>query len=166
MNLFFSYLSAVLLLCNTPIKTLIQTNKKCDLKGDWAEVSYLITPEGKLCALNTLNPNTATDSLQIYAANIHSIYYSGQGNLGIESGSSLKISSKKFTYKNHSLGRYHVSQNCSLITLPKMKKFHSPECFAQYQVVQRFENILMLQQGNAIVCYLRRDALNPYFVGE
>jgi hypothetical protein len=166
MMLFYHYFSVLLILFGAPSNLLFQSEKDCDLQGDWTEVSYLITPEGKVHSLSTLSPNTTSDSLQLFTTWVHSVYFSGQGNIGIESGASLQISKKKIRYKGQCLGRYTLSNNCLLISLPEVEIDHNPEHFAQCKVVHRFENVLVLQQGNVLTCYLKRDSKNPYFVGE
>lgn len=138
----------------------------CDLLGDWSQVTLLIDLKGSAQPLVFPTDKFFKDQFLNIAQKVHNIYVSGNGNIDIDMDPTLSLSKKKLSYKGTKLGRYQLSDDCKTICLQKQKVQQNPDAFAQFKVLFRYENIIAVEQGKEVALYLKRDAANPFFVGN
>ena len=140
--------------------------KTCDLFGDWSQVTTIIDSRGEIQNLIFTVEEVPEDLLLEYEKKIHSIYFSGQGNIEIDPSPTLSFSKNKICYKGTKLGRFEVRDDCSTIVLQKEQSKEHADVFNHCTIIHRYKNIMVVKQGKERVFYLRRDASNPYFVGN
>ncbi|MFK7808429.1 MAG: hypothetical protein AB8F74_11560 [Saprospiraceae bacterium] len=143
----------------------VDRNSKCDLIGDWSQVTLLIEPLGDIHKLVFEKEHIPEADFTAYAQQIHCTYTSGQGNIDIDQSPTLSFSKNKISYKGEKLGRYKMNNDCKTIELSQIAQT-SPKRFASCTILYRYENIIAMKQGDQTVFYLRRYPKNPFFVGE